>query len=79
MTNEEESTLKDRSNRIDVPDDAVIEALRDKTPAERFAMVAAAQRTARMLVAAGTRSLHPDWTDAEVAAHTLRRMSGGTA
>jgi hypothetical protein len=41
-------------------------------------MVAAANRTARLLAAAGTRFVHPDWDEAQVQAEVIRRVCGGT-
>ena len=63
---------------IEVIDDQMAEALRNKTPAERIEMIAAANRTARLLAAAGIRHCHPDWNEAQVQAEVLRRISGGT-
>jgi len=64
--------------QIEVVDDAVAEVLRAKTPAERLAMAFACNRTARLIVRGGVRSLHPDWDDEEVTAEVARRMTGGT-
>lgn len=63
---------------IEVIDNDLAEVLRKKTPAERIAMVAAANRTARRLAAAGVRHEHPDWSEAQVHAEVLRRVCGGT-
>lgn len=63
---------------IEVIDDEMAEILRLKTPAERIAMIGAANRTARLLAAAGARHLHPDWTDAQIQAEVVRRVCGGT-
>jgi hypothetical protein len=79
-----QSDLKDRTmtrsiepSRIEVVDDQMAEILRQKTPAERVAMIGAANRTARLLAEAGARHLHPDWTDAQIHADVLRRVCGG--
>ena len=63
---------------IEVVDDKLAEVLRCKTPAEKVEMVAAANRTARLLAAAGIRYQHPDWNDAQVQAEVIRRVCGGT-
>ena len=48
------------------------------TPAERVEMIAAANRTARLLAAAGIRHHHPDWSEERVQAEVIRRVCGGT-
>jgi hypothetical protein len=45
---------------------------------EKVAMIAAANRTARLLAAAGIRYQHPDWNDEQVQAEVIRRVCGGT-
>ena len=69
---------KPELSRIEVIDDATAAMFRAMTPAQRVAATAHAHRTARMLVAAGVRHRHPDWTDEQVACEVLRRMGGGT-
>jgi hypothetical protein len=64
--------------RIEVIDDQMAEILRQKTPAERIEMIAAANRTARLLAAAGVRYQHPDWDDNKIHAEVIRRTVGGT-
>jgi regulator of protease activity HflC (stomatin/prohibitin superfamily) len=71
----QQKTLPDK---IEVVDDALAEILRAKSPAERIAIVAEANRTARILAAAGARYLHPDWEEAQIQAEVVRRVSGGT-
>jgi hypothetical protein len=63
---------------IEAIDDDLAGVLRNKTPAERVEMIAAANRTARRLAAAGIRYQHPDWTDAQIQAEVIRRVCGGT-
>lgn len=62
---------------IEVMDPAQAAILREKSMAERVAMIGAANRTARALVAAGIRVTHPDWSDEQVQAEVARRMAGG--
>ncbi len=64
---------------IEVVDEDLVAVLRQKTPAERIEMVAAANRTARLLAAGGIRFQHPDWSDEQVQAEVKRRVCGGTA
>ena len=71
------STL--RPSRIEAIDDDLVNALRDKSPAERIQMIGAANRTARLLAAAGVRYQHPDWPEEQVNAEVIRRVCGGSA
>ena len=66
-------------SRIEVPDQAIVEILRTKTPAERLAMVFAANRTMRLRLAGHLRTYHPDWTDDEIQREIAKRMLGGSA
>lgn len=66
------------SLRIEVVDEALAAILRRKTPAEKIAMVQAANWTARALLAGQIRRHHPDWDEAEVRREVARRMAGGT-
>ena len=52
--------------RIEVIDWDVAKILAAKSPAEKAAMVDSANRTARMLIAAGIRRRHPDWTEEKI-------------
>ena len=61
---------------IEVIDDDLAEILRQKTPAERIAMTADANDTARILAAAGIRHGHPDWSEQQVQREVARRMLG---
>ncbi len=63
---------------IEVLDEKMVAILREKTPAQKVAMVAAAHRTARMLARAGVRHLHPEWPERQVQAEVLRRLTHGT-
>ena len=61
--------------RIEVLDEAIVEVLRAKTPAERVAMVFEAERTMRLTLDAQFRSRHPDWDDDRVAREIARRWN----
>jgi hypothetical protein len=63
---------------IEVIDDALAAVLRQKTPAERVAMIGSANRTARMIAAAAIQHQHPDWNEALIQAEVIRRVCGGT-
>jgi hypothetical protein len=62
---------------IEVIDRAYAAILAVKSPAERVSMVAEAHRTARMLVAAGVRYAHPDWTESQIHSEVVQRMMHG--
>ena len=64
--------------RIEMLDEAMVEVLRRKTPAERVAMIFAANRTMRLRFEGHLRSRHPDWDTPTVMREIARRMSGGT-
>jgi hypothetical protein len=66
------------ARNIEVIDDALAAVLRRKTPAERVAMMSAANRTARILAEAGARFQHPDWNDEQIQTEVIRRVCGGT-
>ena len=68
-----------RSLRIEAIDDDLATAIRDQSPAERIQMIGAANRTARLLAAAGVRYQHPDWTEEQVNFEVIRRVCGGPA
>ena len=63
---------------IESLDEQMVAILREKTPAQKVAMIAAAHRTARMLAKAGVRYLHPDWSEEQIQSEILRRMTSGT-
>jgi hypothetical protein len=64
--------------QIEIVDEAVAAILRQKTPAERIALTSDAHRTARALLAAQVRRLHPTWNDEQVQHEVARRLIGGT-
>ncbi len=63
---------------IEIIDEQLAAALRQKSPAEKIEMIAAANRTARLLAAAGVRYQHPDWDDERVRMEVIKRVSSGT-
>lgn len=67
---------RDLARNIEVIDEQLAAVLREKTPAERIAMIGDANQTARMLAAAGIRYRHPDWPQDRVDAEVARRMLG---
>jgi len=75
----EDTAMKWRLDRgqIEVLDDAMVDVLRRKTPAERIEMIAAAHRTARHLIEAGIRQRNPEWDEQQVQAESLRRLNCG--
>jgi hypothetical protein len=64
--------------QIEVVDESMAAILRQKTTAERIAIACDANKTARALLAAQVRRLHPGWTDEEVQREVARRMCRGT-
>jgi hypothetical protein len=66
------------AGQIEVVDDAVAQALRQKTPGERMLMVSEGWRFAKLWIEGNIRTQHPSWGDDEVNAEVRRRLSGGT-
>jgi len=66
------------SGQIEVVDERVAAVLRTKTPQERIALCLEASRLVRQVVAAGVRARHPEWSEAEVARETARRILHGS-
>ncbi len=60
--------------QIEVVDPFVAKCLRERTIAERVAMVFDANRTMRGLIEARVRMNQPGWSDHQVAAEIARRM-----
>lgn len=65
--------------RIELLDPAMVQVLKNKTPAERLAMVFASNRTMRLRLEGHLRTHHPDWADERIQQEIALRMSGGTA
>ncbi len=63
---------------VEVIDEQMAAILRQKSMAEKIAMVGAAHRTARSLIRCGVKLQHPDWTEQEVHDEVLRRLLNGT-
>ncbi len=70
------TTLK-RRPCIELLDEAIVEILRRKTPAERVAMIFTANRTMRLRLEGHLRTVHPDWDTSQVMQEIARRMSCG--
>ncbi|MCX7423131.1 MAG: hypothetical protein NT013_26840 [Planctomycetia bacterium] len=64
--------------QIEVVDPFVAKCLRERTIAERVAMVFDANRTMRGLIEARLRMDRPSWSDQQIAAEIARRMLHGT-
>lgn len=60
--------------QIEVVDEAVAAILRQKTPAQRVAMIFECNTTMRLIIEASIRRRHPDWDDAMIRAGVARRM-----
>ena len=78
MVGDEDMEYRLDDGQIEVVDDQVASVLRQKTPAERLAMMFDCNRTMRLLIAGSLRTRHADWDDAKIAAEVARRMSRGT-
>ena len=77
-TGERQKTKDPTHTHFEIPDDAMAALLRAKSGTERLRMAFGMWRTARLIVTAGVRDQHPEWTDAQVGREVARRMSHGT-
>jgi len=59
---------------IELLDDDYVKVLRGKTPTERIAMGLEANRFVRLRLEGHLRTVHPDWSDQQIAAEIARRM-----
>jgi len=64
--------------RIEAVEDDVAEALRNMGAANRLAMLFQAEKFARILMRAGARNRHPEWTEAEVEREIARLWADGS-
>lgn len=62
------------AGKIEIIDDDMVAVFSSKSPAERIAIVADANRTARILAAAGARYLHPNWDEPQIQAEVARHF-----
>jgi hypothetical protein len=63
--------------RFEIMDEAMVEVLRKKTPAERLAIGQGMWRYARDLLRSTLRGQHPDWTPEQIDREVARRLSHG--
>jgi hypothetical protein len=64
---------------IEVIDRAYAAILAARTPAERAWMIGDCHRSARILLAAGERTRHPDWSEQQVSLVVAKRLVDGAA
>lgn len=69
--------MKSAKRRIEVLDDEMAAVLRAKTGAERLRIASDMFASARKMLINSLRSQHPDWTDQQVNAEAVRRLSHG--
>lgn len=75
----QKTTIRLDAGQIEVVDDAMAEALKKKTPAQRLAIGASLMRAARTLVKSHLHEMHPEWDEAALAKEIARRFSHGTS
>lgn len=64
-------------SRIEVIDDEMAAALREKTGAERLAIASRMFSSARRMLINHLRSRHPDWDPRQIELEAARRLSHG--
>ncbi len=62
---------------IELLDEDYAKVLRTKTPTERIAMGLELGRMVRLRLEGHLRTIHPDWSDQQIAAEIARRMLYG--
>lgn len=62
---------------VEVIDRTYAAILAARTPAERAWMIGDCHRSARILLAAGERARHPDWSDEQVSLAVSKRLVDG--
>lgn len=70
--------MKLNPQQIEVVDDALVPILRAKNPAEKLQMQFQAFELVRMLMAAGIKHRHPQWSQEQVDQEVARRMLHGS-
>ena len=63
---------------VEFMDRDMLEMLRSKTTTEQLAMVGAAHRTVKLLMASGICGTHPGWSEEQIQAEVTRRIFRGT-
>lgn len=63
--------------RMEIVDEAIAAVLRGMTPAQRVEQVFQAGTLARMMMAAGVKNRHPDWSDREIRQEVARIWVSG--
>ena len=63
--------------RIEVIDRVFAAILAAKTPAERAWMIGDCHRSARVMLAAGERNRHPNWSERQVSRAVSKRLVDG--
>jgi hypothetical protein len=64
--------------RLEVPDPAIVEVLRTKTPQERLSIGFGMWSAARKMLVNLLADSHPEWDQDRLQKEVARRMSGGS-
>ncbi len=64
--------------RFEVPDPAIVEVLRTKTPQERLSIAFGMWAAARKMLVNLLADSHPEWDQERLQKEVARRMSGGS-
>lgn len=65
-------------SRIELLDPQVVAILKTKSPAEKLAMAFESNKLVRLRLERHFRTIHPEWSDAQIAAAIARRVLYGT-
>lgn len=72
-----ENNLRLDKGQIEVVDDAMVEALKRKTPAERIGIGFNIWISARNMLLTHLRKSHPEWNEEVIRQEVVRRLSHG--
>lgn len=68
--------MSTRQPVVETMDQVMVEVMRSKSPAERLAIAFRMWESARAIISASVRKMHPDWPEAEMEAEIAARMQG---
>ena len=68
--------MSTRQPVVETMDQVMVEVMRSKSPAERLAITFRMWESARVMISASVRNMHPDWSEADIEAEIAVRMQG---
>jgi len=75
--NEQKAKRRMEPGRIEMVDDQMAQILREKSPAERIEIGFKIWTSARKMLTAHLKSIHPEWDDQQISHEVAKRLSHG--